>query len=126
MLNYDPNYVFKEEDFPIIFPVICACSNDIHHKVKHHECRCSGQFRLNQHMYAPYVEWGQFPKHLIDEKGFQHCRYCGKYRDFPDALVECTECGKKFPGPKPYFKVDFECPECEEELLPQWSSTKNT
>ena len=126
MLKYDPNYVFDEKDFPILSPVICACSNGGIHKIEHAECRCSGQYRFTQNMYAPYAEMGQIPRYLTDEKGFPHCRYCGKYRDFPGILVVCTECSKKFPGPVPYFKVDFECPECEEELSKQWSSTKSS
>lgn len=97
----------------MIPPIICGCSNTSEHITEHVECRCNGQRRFNAGMIARYPEKFLYPANLIDEQDFFHCRFCGKIRSFPGYLVECPSCGKLFKGPRPYFPVDYECPECD-------------
>ena len=96
----------------ILSPVICYCSGKQNHKTDHIECRCDGQFRFLRKMFCPYPAFRVLAKNREDEEGYPLCRYCGKVRNFPRLLVTCPECGKRFKGPKPYFKIDYECDDC--------------
>jgi hypothetical protein len=104
--------MFNEKDFPILSPVVCACSNSQEHKIEHEECRCTGWHRFREQMYAPYAEKGIYPANLVDELGFEHCRYCGKVHNWKDYLVVCDTCGRKFRGPRPWFPIDYDCENC--------------
>lgn len=111
--NRERLVMFNEKEFPILSPVICACSNNQEHVVEHEVCRCTGWDRFRDGMYAPHSNKGCFPANLVDERGFEHCRYCGKVRDLhPTYLVTCDTCSKRFCGPRPYFPIDFDCEDC--------------
>lgn len=104
--------MFEETDIHLIAPVVCLCSGTTTHKIEHEECRCTGWERFRDNRSAPYCDDGVFPAQLVDERGFEHCRYCGKVSSFPGYLVECTTCGKLFRGPRPYFPIDYDCVKC--------------
>lgn len=81
----------------------------------HKDCQCNGQYWFNTYGWRenlPYPEERIIAENRVNERGFQLCKWCG-LPCLPNQLITCTVCGAKFPGPRPYFPIDYECEKCE-------------
>lgn len=93
----------------------CSCGKPVAQDVEHAhiDCQCDGWARFREGFGTQYFNDNMvLAVNRKDEDDYELCRYCGLIRDFPEYLVTCTECGKKFKGPRKYFPIDYECENC--------------